>query len=55
MSSLELTKWMALLSVHADERKHEQDIIEDLRAGGAGEVFDGRQDDEDDDGGDGPG
>ena len=49
MNSLELTKWMALFTIHERERQREKDIAES----GDGIVFDPRADDEneeDDDG-----
>jgi len=52
MNSLELTKWMALFTVHERERQREKDIAES----GDGIVFDPRADqeaeDEDEDDGD---
>ena len=44
MTSLELTKWMALFTIHERERQREKDIAES----GDGIVFDPRADQEED-------
>ncbi len=48
MSSLELSKWMALFAVHEDERQAARDLAES----GDGVVIDPKRDQDDEDDGD---